>query len=104
MLKKCGIFILAGLTAVGICGCGTKDSDSSSETENSLSVEHQLDQIVSDRELWQNPFGRDYEGKTDGGVFYAVTDLDQNGRLELVVTDATSDGDDIEFTGTCFLK
>ena len=104
MLKKCGIFILAGLTAVGICGCGTKDSDSSSETENSLSVEHQLDQIVSDRELWQNPFGRDYEGKTDGGVFYAVTDLDQNGRLELVVTDATSDGDDIEFTGTCFFE
>lgn len=104
MLKKCGIFILAGLTAVGMCGCGTKDRDSSSETENSLSVEHQLDQIVSDRELWQNPFGRDYEGKTDGGVFYAVTDLDQNGRLELVVTDATSDGDDIEFTGTCFFE
>lgn len=69
MLKKCGIFILAGLTAVGICGCGTKDSDSSSETENSLSVEHQLDQIVSDRELWQNPFGGIMREKQMGACF-----------------------------------
>lgn len=48
-----------------------------------LSVEHQLYTIVKSRKSWQNVFGEDY---LDSTAKYTVTDLNQNGRLELIVS------------------
>ncbi len=107
---------LLGIVLVSsLCGCGRIDSrqnhqavsemslekasDSQSEKKvyvplgaditepegDALSIGHQLYTIVKEREKWQLPFPHeeDYMGHA---AWYTVTDLDQNGRLELIAS------------------
>ena len=59
------------------------ETDMTEPKSDSLSVEHQLYVIVKSRKEWQSVFGEELGGDS---AKYAVTDLDQNGRLELIVS------------------
>lgn len=92
---------LLGIVLISsLCGCGTMDSKQNhlavskisyvplesdiTEPEGyALSVEHQLYTIVKERKKWQLPFDEEFMGHA---AWYTVTDLDQNGRLELIVS------------------
>lgn len=51
---------------------------------DALSVESQLYTILQNRKKWQEPWGdSEYDGTT---MHFAVTDFDQNGRLEILVS------------------
>ncbi len=88
-----GIFMLSGL-----CACGSRDGQQEENTETTITeknleeteqIEKQL-QLITDycMDLWQKDSNEnEYEM-----YFYTVTDLDRNGRLELICASVQGTG------------
>lgn len=78
-IRICGGLLLLGFA---LSGCGTDATPSPKEAgkaEKGIDYERQIALIAEKAELWKG----DEEQVTEP-YFYAVTDLDQNGRLELI--------------------
>lgn len=97
--------------AIPISGSGSQTDDTeqtwkptvSGEETDSLSVEQQLRLIARSEETWRleyrekdNPYY--YQGS--GHYWYVVTDLDQNGRLELI--SGATNGNGYQFGNECY--
>lgn len=89
MKRAGGLILAAGLLIVSI-GCGqsqgkkeieTKDSESQLAGNSGLSMEDQLKVLCKHSDKWL-----DKEDKKEPYLTYAVTDLDQNGRLEIIAS------------------
>lgn len=97
--------------AIPISGSGSQTDDTeqtwkptvSGEETDALSVEQQLRLIARSQETWRleyrekdNPYY--YQGS--GHYWYVVTDLDQNGRLELI--SGATNGNGYQFGNECY--
>ncbi|MCI5730622.1 MAG: YdcF family protein [Eubacterium sp.] len=90
--------------AIPISGSGSQTDDTKvTEKVGEISVEKQLQQIVQSEKLWR----LEYREKEDPNFYqgascywYAVTDLDQNGRLEII--SAVTNGNGHHFTNECY--
>lgn len=89
MKRAGGLILAAGLLIVSI-GCGqsqekreieTKDSESQLDDNSRLSMEDQLKVLCKHSDKWLKK-----ENKKEPYLTYAVTDLDQNGRLEIIAS------------------
>lgn len=89
-IKRMGSLILAVGLLLGAAGCGqgtdaeehvTKDMEQGGADGQAASVENQLQVFIKSADKWM-----ERENREEPYLTYAVTDLDQNGRLEILAS------------------
>lgn len=111
-IQKAGVLLLiAAFTAVCLSGCGDVRSDQAKDVADETSLKpgmqnqtpdipysDQIDTIVRNKEIWcfvRLDDGEDYEeeyGANESDYYYWITDMDQNGYLEVISSSTTGNG------------
>ena len=79
-MKKWFAIFLAAAMVFGLAACTSSENAPEAEPEvvrSDVPAEDQIDVIVANKDLWLEP-AEEY------ATFYAVTDLNNNGRLEVI--------------------
>lgn len=105
------LLLIAALTAVWLTGCGAVRSDQAKDVAEQTSLKpgiqnqtpdfsysDQIDTIVRNKEIWcfvrpddEEEYEEEY-GANESDYYYWITDMDQNGYLEVISSSTTGNG------------